>query len=233
MKERRKREREERLKREKQAEQRQRLGQIVGGVVIVAAIVVGIVLAASGGGGDGATGDSVEGEAPNALSIPAPRTTNLTRAVALAKCAYEDEFPEEGSEHVEEELTPADYKTNPPTSGNHNPVPAEDGYYPPGKQPPLKNSVHTLEHGRIVFQYSPRLPEDDQRRLRALYNEDIAGAGERYHAVLMQNNSNMPYLIAATAWRSSIRCNVVNENTWDALRLFYREKLDKGPESVP
>lgn len=232
-KERRKREREERLKREKQVEQRKRLGQIIGGVAIVAAMVVAIVLVASNtGGGSGTTGEAAD-RAPDGLPIPEFRTTNLPQATKLAKCAYTDEFPDEGSEHVEGAKTAKDFKTNPPTSGDHSQTPAEDGYYARGQQPPLENILHTMEHGRVVFQYGAKLPEDDERRLRTLFNEDISGAGQAYHAVLMQNNSSMPYLIAATAWRSSIRCNQVNQFTWDALRAFYREKLDQGPEQVP
>ena len=43
-------------------------------------------------------------------------------------------FPNEGQAHVTKELTAADFKTNPPTSGDHNVTPAQDGVYAPWKR---------------------------------------------------------------------------------------------------
>lgn len=231
-KERRRKEREERERAERAAAQRKKLGGVVGGVAIVAAVVVGIVLAASGGGGgDGGTGGA-DGDAPAGLPIPPQRQPDLRRAVAAAGCAFR-EFDNEGQEHSEEPKTPADYKTNPPTSGEHNPVPAGDGFYPAGQSPPIADWVHTLEHGRILIQYSPRVPQRFQRQLRTLFNEDYAGNPGRYHMVLMQNNTNMEYQLAAVAWTRFVACRQVNQRTFDALRAFRDQFVDQAPEQVP
>lgn len=231
-KERRRHEREERERAEANAQKRKQLAQITGGVVIVAAIVIGIVLAASGGGPGGKTGDASDKAAPATLPIPPQRITSLPAAVKAAGCAFR-EFKEEGSTHVDDALTSKDFKTNPPTSGNHNPIPADDGYYAPGGEPDVKNSVHTLEHGRIELQYTPKLPLRQQRRLRTLFNEPVAGGPERYHLLMFRNQSGMKYAVAAVAWTRSVVCKTVNDKTFDALRTFRDQFVDQGPEQVP
>lgn len=170
--------------------------------------------------------------APDTAPIPEARVTDLRRAAKLAGCRL-GEFPDEGNEHVEEELTPADYRTNPPTSGPHNPVWTQDGYYPESATPALKNSVHALEHGRIEIQYRKDIPEQRKAQLRALFNEDIAGAGGSYHMIMFANNSGMEPAVAAVAWRASLTCDAVRDTTFDAFRAFYREYVDQGPEQVP
>lgn len=227
-KERRKKEREERERREKAAAQRKQLAQIAGGAVIVIAVIVGIVLAASGGGGGGGnTGERLDGDAPDPLPVPAQRETNLLRAVKKAKCAFR-EFPDEGNTHVDDELTAKDFKTNPPTSGNHNQVWSEDGFYPASGTPALKNSVHALEHGRIEIQYKRGLSLTYQRKLRTLFNEN-----GRYHMLMFQNNSGMKYEVAAVAWTRYVVCNKMNDDVYDAFRIFRTQFTDKGPEQVP
>ena len=48
--------------------------------------------------------------------------------------------------------------TNPPTSGKHFEVPAEDGAY--DEAPDVKELVHSLEHGRMIIWFKKNLPED-------------------------------------------------------------------------
>ena len=116
-------------------------------------------------------------------------------------------FPEEGRGHAADELTAADYKTNPPTSGTHNPDPGgQEGLYVPGNEPEIANWVHTLEHGRILFQYKPGTNQDVIGQLTTLFNEDVADSGGAYHSVLMQNNSGMKPQVAAVAWRHYMTC---------------------------
>lgn len=220
---------------------------IATGLAATALAVAGCGDDSDGGGNAGATTVQAEqgsataekeaptgpaGSAPDPQPIPATKITNLERAVAAAGCVLK-EFPDEGADHVEDELTAADYKTNPPTSGNHNPVWAPDGYYPEDATPPLKNSVHALEHGRIQIQYRDDIPELRKAQLRALFNEDIAGAGDSYHMLMFANNSDMKPAVAAVAWRNSLTCAKLRGTTFDAIRAFYKEYVDKGPEQVP
>lgn len=218
---------------EASAARRRRLVQIVGGVVVAAAVVVGIVLATSsdGDGGAEAGGPTQSPDTAN-VSLPPQREDDLQAAVEAAGCALE-EFENLGQEHTAEQLTPADFQTNPPTSGQHAPVPAEDGVYEPGNSPPVANWVHTLEHGRIIFMYAPGTPQRRIDQLVALFNEPVNGGPEGYHTVVMRNNTDMPFQVAAVGWTRYIGCEEFTDQTFDAFRAFRARYVDKAPELIP
>lgn len=134
---------------------------------------------------------------------------------------------DEGNDHTAEDVT---YSTNPPTSGPHDPQWAPDGVH---EQPPdLEQSVHALEHGRINIQYDPELASDQVPQLEALVAEEVKGQ-PGYHTLLFANQTQMPYEIAATAWRRSLTCPRFTPEVFDALRTFRAAYVDKGPELVP
>jgi hypothetical protein len=223
----------ERLAAQRKAEQaaaRRRQLQLAAGGLIALAIVV--VLAVSlGGGGGGAS--AVNANSPvsqdiKGIKLPPVRITDLKAAAAAAGCTLHT-YPSEGRTHV---TGTVNYKTNPPTSGNHNPTPAADGVYDPSNTPAKENFVHTLEHGRIEYQYKPGTPVDEVRQLEALWNESVQGT-PGYKQLLFQNNTAMPFAIAATAWGQLIGCPSFNPKIFDALRDFRNAYLDKGPEQIP
>lgn len=219
-KEQRRREREERERAAAQKAKRKRLLQLVGGVVVACAIVAGVAVAVSSSGdGGGDDGPDVDHDA-------------LKAAAQRSRCVYRS-FPDEGQEHVTEDVTAADFKTNPPTSGPHDPQPAQDGLYVAGNEPEIGNWVHTLEHGRVIFQYRPGTDRAVVQQLERLFNEDVADSGGAYHSVLMQNNTRMPFEVAAVAWRHYMACREFTPQSIEALRKFREELVDKGPESVP
>ena len=230
-KERRRREREEREQAEAgKAASRRRL-QLAGGAVLglVAIGAVVAAIAASGGGGD-SKADS--GSSYGTASIPARKTTNFNQAVTASGCEFKT-YPSEGRTHLPSDTAVNNgYKTNPPTSGNHRPTPAQDGVYAAGNSPAKENFVHTLEHGRIELQYSPKASKTVRDQLNALFNEKVKGVAG-YHEMLFENNTDMPYEVAATAWTHIIGCKTVNDKTWDALRAFRDRFVDKGPELIP
>jgi hypothetical protein len=140
---------------------------------------------------------------------PAPQVTNLTAAAKQAGCDLRLGLKDEGHEHVN---GPVEYGTNPPTSGNHNPVPQADGAYL--EMPPTTSFVHSLEHGRMEVQYSPDLPEKDQLELKGLYDTEYSGA-------LLFPNGDMPYAVAATTWTNLLGCKTYKGAiTLDAIRDF-------------
>jgi hypothetical protein len=213
-KERRRRERIEREEAARRATARKRTlrigGVVVAGLVVLAVIVV--VVAGGGGGGSSASADPAK----------------LTADAKAAGCTF-SQFPSEGRTHTAGKVN---YKTNPPTSGNHNPTPAPDGIYRAGNTPPKENFVHTLEHGRIEFQYKAGASAADVAKLRALAEEpvnDTAG----YHMLMFENNTNMPTEFAATAWTKSITCGTLTPQAIDAMRQFRKAYTDKGPEFIP
>ena len=135
----------------------------------------------------------------------------------------------EGAQHENKDFKASDYKTNPPTSGNHFPEWYDDGVYAPGTTPKLGMLVHTLEHGRIDVQYKPGTSAQDVAKLEALLAEQNQG----YHMFLFENTTNMNAAVAATAWTHSLTCPEFNDKIYDAIRAFRARFIDKGPEAVP
>jgi Protein of unknown function (DUF3105) len=192
--------------------------------VIGLIVVVGIVAAiASSGGGDsgeshinqgsgstnGVKPDDRTGTAPAALKV-----TNLKEAAKKAGCTLRLKLKDEGHTHIPPTAPAPDYKTNPPTSGNHVEPPYQqaDGAY--SEMPGEIFIVHSLEHGRMEIQYSPELPEEDQLALKGLYDT-------MYGGTLLFPNENMDYAVAATTWTNLIGCPEYKGSiTLDAIRDF-------------
>ena len=211
-KERRRLEREAQEAAAKQAAARRRAIQIAGGVVGIAVVAVVAVLLLAGGGSDESEAD----------------VGKLTADARAAGCTFR-QFRVEGRDHTTGKVK---YKTNPPTSGAHNPVPAQDGVYAPGNQPDPENWVHSLEHGRILFQYAPGTPEADVQKLRSLAEEELQGSAG-YHTLLFQNNTKMPAKFAAVGWTRSVTCDRLTRTSLDVMRQFREAYTDKGPEFIP
>lgn len=212
------------------AGRRKRL-QMALGVLVGAAAVVGIVVAimAAGGGDDGDGGDARQASDTESLpKLPAQRTSSLDAAAKRAGCEVTN-ARYEGAGHEDREFKASDYKTNPPTSGTHTPVWAEDGIYEADSLPPLGQLVHTLEHGRIDVQYKEGTPQQTVRKLEALLKESEDG----YHLLLFPNPTEMKYEVAATAWTHLLGCERFTDDAIDALRAFRARYIDKGPEQIP
>ena len=225
-KERRRRERMEREQAEKAAaSRRKRLQFAFGGllsVLVIAGVVVLLVVGVGGGGG--AKGDVGQpSAAKSSAKIPAQQTANLKQAAQAAGCKLVN-APIEGNTHETKNFHESDYKTNPPTSGNHFEIPAADGAY--NQAPDVEPLVHSLEHGRIIFWFKPGAPAQLQGQMKALFDED------NFHVILAPYSRGLSGEVAASAWTRSIVCPKVNDSTWDALRLFRDRYRDQGPEQV-
>jgi hypothetical protein len=181
------------------------------------------------GGDDSESGARTpEPSTPAAAKLPEQQTSDLDAAAKAAGCTLSNpEF--EGATHEDREFAPGDYKTNPPTSGNHNPDWYDDGVYEPGATPRLGMLVHTLEHGRINVQYKKGTDGDTVAQLEAL----LAEQNEGYHMLLYENTTGMKPAVAATAWTHSLACPRMNDKVFDAIRTFRSRYTDKGPENVP
>jgi hypothetical protein len=160
--------------------------------------------------------------------LPAVKIKNLTAAAKAAGCSLSTP-PDEGRAHEPRDFTINDYRSNPPTSGTHFPEWYEDGVYAAGTTPELGKLVHALEHGRIELQYKPGTSPEAIARLESLVNELDGG----YHMLLFQNDTDMPFVVAVTAWGHLLGCPEMNDKVFDALRAFRANYVDKGPEIVP
>ncbi len=213
------------------AQKRKTMLAYVAAGIVGLAVLVGIVIVVSGSGGGGSSDsahinqgsgstngvavDDRAGTKPEAVKV-----TDLRSAAKQANCVLKLNLTDEGHTHVSPG-TKVRYKTNPPTSGNHVEPPYQqaDGAY--SEMPDTIDIVHSLEHGRIQFQYSPDLPEADQLALKGVYDTMYGGA-------LLFPNPEMPYKVAATAWTHLIGCPTYKGTiTLDALRDFARVNWGK------
>jgi hypothetical protein len=210
-KERRRKERLEAEQAAQRAASRKRTLTIVGGAVLAIVVIAAIAVVALAGG-DNKSAD----------------TSNLAADAKAAGCQY-NSYPSEGRTHTTGKVK---YKTNPPTSGSHNPTPAQDGIYAPGNEPAPENWVHSLEHGRVLFQYKPGTPQAQVAQFQKLAEEELNGAAA-YHVLMFQNNTKMPTQFALVAWTKSLKCNAINAKSEAVMRQFRKAYTDKGPELIP
>jgi uncharacterized protein DUF3105 len=243
--------RQERLESERQASasarKRLMLGYVVAGL-LAAAIAVGVIVAiVSGGSGSSNSGgnddsanvnttygvldpdmkvDDREGTTP-----PPVANGDLVGASREAGCDLQTDLPDEGSTHFSDLNKVVNYKTNPPTSGDHYAAnEAGSGALADGAfltTPNWNRAVHALEHGRIEIQYSPDLPEDQQLALKGVFDSARPG-------VDLFPNPDMPYAVAATAWTNLVGCKDFDgAATLDVIRDFRDSFLGRGPEAIP
>jgi uncharacterized protein DUF3105 len=216
--------RQERLARERaqlDEARKRRLYSIVAGAILAVGAVVAIVVAVSAGGGgstDSALGFSTS--VKDAQQPPPQQITDLAAAAKAANCILRNP-PIEGRTHVTSNVK---YKTNPPTSGNHYPIPQDDGVYT--RTPPFTHLVHTLEHGRIEIQYKPsKVSAKRIAQLGGFYNDDKA-------YMLLFPNASMPYAFAVTAWGHLAGCKRMTNESFDVLRAFKQRYLGAAPEPL-
>jgi hypothetical protein len=224
--------RQEREKKQAGSEKRRlMIGYGVAGIVglaVLIGIVAVIVSAAnkndSGNAHINQQSGSTNGVQPDTRSGTTPppvKVTNLKEAAKKADCDLRLHLSDEGHEHIPPTAATPEYGTNPPTSGNHVEPPYQqaDGAY--SEMPQELDIVHSLEHGRLEVQYAPSLSEGDQLELIGLYDS-------MYGATLLFPNENMPYEVAATAWRNLLGCNEYKGAiTLDAIRDFGKATWNK------
>jgi hypothetical protein len=208
------------------------LAALVGVAVLVGIVMVIVSSASKNDSGNahisqqsGST-NGIQPDTRDGSTVAAVKVTNLKEAAKKADCDLRLNLSEEGRNHLPVTAPTPEYKTNPPTSGNHVEPPYQqaDGAYK--EMPRELDIVHSLEHGRMEIQYSPDLAESAQLELIGLYDT-------LYGATLLFPNENMPYEVAATTWRNLIGCNEYKGAiTLDAIRDFGKQTWSKGPESA-
>jgi hypothetical protein len=220
-------------------------GYVVAGILTLA-VLAGLVAVIASGGGDGGvdacgeahiqnSGGTFRGLEPDCRegtqeSKEPVKFGDLAISAREAGCQLKLNQPDEGNTHVPNS-TPVKYKSVPPTSGNHNPVPIDDGAYTTPitsdtSQPTnIRNMVHAMEHGRIEIHYKPSLPEDEQLALKGVFDADPDG-------MLLFPDPDMPYDVAVTAWRNEVVCSNYNETVLDVIRNFRDTYRGNGPEQA-
>jgi uncharacterized protein DUF3105 len=222
------------------AEQRRKLllGYAVAAVLSLAVVAGIVVVILNSGGSAGASGaahintnsGSTNGIPPDDRHGPAPapvKVADLKAAASKAGCVLRLGLRNEGQTHIAPDAPTPHYKTNPPTSGNHVEPPFQqaDGAYL--KEPKEIDFVHSIEHGRMEIEYSPKLANKDQLALRGLYDTLYAGT-------LLFPEKQMPYDVAAVTWTNMLGCPKYKGSiTLDAIRDFGKATWGRfGNESV-
>jgi len=216
-------------------------GYVVCGVLVLFAVVAAIALLAGGdGGGDDDEAQSRAGAGrPDAVlpagglfAIPDDDVESLSAAADRAGCEVRT-YAVASRDHVPPNV-PVRYSSNPPTSGRHAPVPAQDGAY--AESPDVKELVHTLEHSRVIIWFKRDLPSKARASLKAYFDHDS------YQLVLVPDTTGMEYDVAATAWHRNPRprgtgrllgCPEYNDDVYTALERFKERNRGRGPEIIP
>ena len=220
------REREQREQQARAAEQRKKMvGYGAASLIAIAVVVVAILLAT--GGEDASSGAGNAGNVfPDGGSFPEQTVFEVGPAAKAAGCQLQTKKGT-ARDHTSSLDDRVKYNTNPPTTGRHYEIPADDGIY--GQAPQDEQLVHNMEHGRVIIWVEQRAD------IRAMVEDDS------YQMVLVPRK-NMPYAVAATAWDADpapngtgelLLCNDVNDKTFDALQAFRDEHRSQGPEPIP
>ena len=124
-------------------------------------------------------------------------------------------------------LEPGYSQSIPPTSGPHNDVWADWGYY---TQPvPYRYLVHNMEHGGVEIHYGSRLKPDNAKSLAALWAEKPA-----YMVVVPDAGAGFPKQgVVVTSWQRWMVCKPFGAKSLPAIRAFRDTYRGVGPEQVP
>lgn len=151
------------------------------------------------------------------LLLTPPRTVTSTGS---AQCANLQQMLDEGRGH----LSPGDpipvYKSNPPTSGTHNPTWYQAGVY--DNNVDVTQLIHSLEHGYVILYYNG-ISQDEINQLASIQRSDS-------FKMIVAPYPNMPYKVALAAWARLQTCDGVNEQ---AIRSFTAQFRNQGPEQAP
>lgn len=227
--------RREREKREAEARAEQQRKRLVGygGAALIAVVAIVLIVVLAGGGGNGGGGTQGGGDVfPEGGEVSEQQEFDLSAAARAAGCELEDS-ENDNRTHTTDINRRVRYRDNPPTSGRHYEIPAEDGLYQ--ETPPDVALVHSMEHGRVIVWVRPSLPEPARQAIRALFDEDD-------YQMLVVPRRNMPHAVALTAWNADptpngtgrlLTCPEWNDQVADAIRTFRDEHRSNGPESIP
>jgi hypothetical protein len=169
----------------------------------LAAVAAALILPACGGGGHSGS-STTENAFPSDKDI--------------------ETFPNEGNTHVPVG-TAIDYDTDPPTSGNHYPVPQDGGFF--DHDIAAGYLVHSMEHGAVIIYYNPAtVTPEQQDALKALA---AAHPGSFAQIVCVPRN-DPTYPIILTAWTHRLRLLTYDQTRIDNFIALF---LGKGPEQAP
>ncbi len=180
-----------------------RLAAILSCLLIVAACV----LVACGGDSSTSTGTDDHGDALQGDPEAGTETTSCG--------PIEDVDVQLGGTHLDKDFTAADYPTNPPTGGDHNPNPLQAGTY--YEDPPrLGEAVHLLEHGAVIG-WTNNVSKADLKDIEDEFNSTFQ---DGYYQLAVVENPDLEVPFALSAWGALQTCDKVDTSV---IRPFVEE----------
>lgn len=129
-----------------------------------------------------------------------------TAGGASGPCAVIEEVEVENvGQHAEGEFVAADYATNPPSGGDHNPEPLAAGSFYV-RPPQLGEAVHLLEHGAVIG-WTNDLSPADRTAVQEAFNEVFQ---EGYYQLATVENPELDVPFALSAWGALQTCEEVD-----------------------
>lgn len=144
---------------------------------------------------------------PEAVSVPPVHETELADAARHAGCVLERADSGE--------------RLNPPVVGGHGAAPARPGFYDEAPAPAAL--VAALRDGVVVVQFRD-LDDSGVDLLRTLQAAVPEGT------IVAPNDSDMPFVVAVTAYRRLLGCRELSQSSVDAIQLFRGRFVGSGPD---
>lgn len=190
------------------------------GIALVAILVL-LVVAAFLVRGNGAAATPTPAVV-NGTSVPGPTID------PSVKLGVEVPVPNMGAQHVAIGQPHAPYNSTPPTSGPHYDTPAPWG--DSHTTLPPETWIHDLEHGGIVALYN--CPQACPGLVQSLDDFLKAGPFSKYGYVKMVVTpySNIPNKLTMVAWSFYLPLPDFDDA---AIRKFFKDHQDQGPEDIP
>ncbi len=154
-----------------------------------------------------------------ALSIPDQKLSELKTNGDSSAEQIGQSFENLGREHIEPQVEPDTYNSNPPTSGDHLANPADWGVYQ--NELPDKQLVHNLEHGGIWISYKD-VDQETKAKIEAIGK---ANPGSVIVTPRAANDSK----IAVAAWT-----RLEKMESYDEAKIleFIKANKNKSPEPL-
>jgi flagellar basal body-associated protein FliL len=141
-----------------------------------------------------------------------------------------EQFPIAAAEHIPEGQKATNYNSDPPTSGQHYPEPAEVGFYEEAL--PDERLVHNLEHGYIVVYYNcTGLAESDCNDLKEGIRQAMNSAGlvpsTQTLKIIAVPRSDMQSMVTYTSWGRLYRAESFDP---EEFTQFVEQNRNQAPE---
>lgn len=140
-------------------------------------------------------------------------------------------YTSQGEQHIQQGQPHPPYNSELPSSGDHyaDPsTPAEWGVYT--REVPAEVFLHNMEHGGVVIAYSPKLPQNQVKRLQSLFAPPYADKNFLPGKAILTPRESSKRLIEMASWTRTYNLDTFDEAK---IKQFYLENVSnkRAPES--